>query len=194
MSVVIALSDMRGHAVMASDGMTTRNGNICSLDAKKIYRAGEWLGGCAGVRYLYPMLVEAMDSAEESGLSDEDYPHYIAMSIKSTIDIQGWKEEEDPGYRPSYGVGFLLAHPIHGVWEIESSLWADLVTARCVSGYVAATGTGEDAALGAAHCMTAHGLQIVAQKAVKAACAIRSDCGGQVFIEESFTAADVETF
>lgn len=176
MTIVCAYRLPSGETWLGSDTRVSSEGFIYPERAVKWQRFGKWALTLTGPKASHEL---ALRYAAE--VRDCVHPRGVSGVLMGACKASDWETLENKGGSPVYATNGILVS-VEGIWLLSGN--------GCVSapawGFLA-SGSGEDFAYGAAHALLqdaeSHGGDVVVRRAVEAAIAFRSDCGGDVVVE-----------
>lgn len=171
MTIIVAQKcKMTGDVWIGSDSRISSDGFIYPSPAQKWIVSHDewWIGVCGAARAL----ILVTEYPDEWGGKDA---FAVANSIRRLLQNDGWNEQENKGYAPSYQSSYILASKL-GVWAVSSNF--------CVTdfGYeFCAEGSGHQYAYGVSFCAQDDPMHTIPM-AIKAAIKYDADCGGEIFM------------
>ncbi len=180
MSVVVALTAPEGRSTWIGSDTLYASGSLKLVGPKWIVRP-PWAVGVAG----HLRSVNILEHHRENLLAELSGAYEFTRRIRELLREDGFHQDsEGQGPGPlGFGQTFILAHP-EGAWTIAS----DFSIVPIPRGQLWAEGSGRELALGAAHARANCGGKFTARDTVKraiaAAIAFDTICGGEIWLEE----------
>lgn len=173
---IICAAHIGGETWIGADSLGAAGELICPEYIEKIARQGRWHIGVAGT--AYSTILIRRKAGIIAGLTD---PYDVGEALMDLWKEHGYKAHETCD-SPCYGQECVIASP-DGVWNVTQA--GTVLPPRW--GFTCA-GSGTEAALGAAITFRdgvsgAHPQEMV-EAALRAACEVRTDCGGELVIRK----------